>query len=116
MEYIRKLPFILAALMTFVIGGVSYANGVDKNSIYSRMLMSCVAFLLIGLFSRVVLNRLHEELEEKREKEKQTEIAGEIGSKIDYRVDDSADYDKSLEEEFSPLTVSEVIKTKIKED
>lgn len=121
MEYIRKIPYILAALMTIIVGGVSYSSGLDPNVIYTRMLISLVIFLCIGFCIRAILLEVQEKIDEKKEKEileelEKQEEQSQAGSTIDFRIDDLVEPEDSISEDFSPLTVSQVIRTKIKDE
>ena len=121
MDVIQKIPYILTAVMTMIIGGVSYASGLAPNAVYLRMLISMVAFLCIGFCVRMVVIQLKQEVEEKQEKvtlaeaEKQAEETP-MGSTIDFRIDDAAELKGDAEEDFSPLTVSQIIRAKIKDE
>lgn len=121
MEYIRKLPYILAALMTMIIGMASFLGGAGQKDIYLRMLLCMVAFLVIGMVIRSILVKLIEDIQEKnkedisRKLDNETEESSPNGSVIDLRVDD-ASLREEYEEEFTPLKVSQVIRSSLKED
>lgn len=121
MEYIRKLPYILAALMTMIIGTVSFLGGAEQKDIYLRMLLCMITFLLIGMVIRSILVKLIEGFQEKnkedisRNLDNETEESNPNGSVIDFRVDDTS-LREEYEEEFTPLKVSQVIRSSLKED
>lgn len=127
MVYIQRLPFISAATVTIIVGLVCYNSGEDTRDIYIKMLISMVGFYLLGIYLRNLITDINNQVREKKEQEeleklkkaqeeannKENEDSGtkeeQIVSKLDYRVDDSDD-------EFSPLVVSEVIKTSLARD
>lgn len=121
MEYIRKLPYILAALMTMIIGTVSFLGGAEQKDIYLRMLLCMVIFLVIGMAIRSILVKLIEDIQEKNKEDisrnpgNETEESNPNGSVIDFRVDDTS-LREEYEEEFTPLKVSQVIRSSLKED
>ena len=120
MEYIQRLPFILGASMSIIVGFVSFEYGVSQQSTYIRMGICLVVFFALGILIRNVLLNIIEDIEKKREElvnEKKEEenmqdaaIKTSSGDQpptvVDYTTPD-------ILEDFSPLTVSEVIKTKI---
>jgi len=124
-EFLHKIPIILSLVMTIIIGIISYASNSDMNQIYVRMAVSLIGFYIVGMFLKNFLIGINEEIIEKKRKEeeekaKELEInrskiedKNEYKSKIDYKIDD-------FSEDFSPLKVSEVIKTslndKVKKD
>lgn len=125
MEFIQKLPVILTIGMTLIIAITSYISGVDTQSIYIRICFSLAGFLTVGLLTRRILFGIIDELEAKKQKEEREKMLEEAarkkaekeaaaqeleqsqtGSQIDYRINEDMD-------DFSPLEVSKVIKTKI---
>jgi hypothetical protein len=128
MDRIHKLPFITGGFMAVLIGAISYACGSGSQTTYIRMAVVMVGFYIIGVYVRNTLKSINAQLEEKKEQEllKELEAAeaeaaarhaeqaaekqpgGVQGSRVNLVADDSAD-------EFTPLTVSQVISSKIKE-
>lgn len=120
MEYIHRLPFILGASMAIIIGIISNESGVVQQETYKRMALGMLIFFVLGLFAKNILLKAIEDVEKKREEiAKQSERESEINqiangedeisseaSSIDYRTPD-------LGEDFTPLSVSEVIKSQI---
>jgi hypothetical protein len=110
-EYIRRLPYILSALITIIVGLISYISNVGSQIIYYRMAASMVAFYLLGLYARRSLMRLYEEVsEEKDVEEKETLIESqkqdqvEKTSTIDVKIDNQ-------EDDFLPLEMSKAVRT-----
>lgn len=134
MDYIHKLPFILSALVTIAVGGISFFSGTDNKELYIRMAVAMISFYLLGMLIRNIFEGIINELSKKKEQEEKARLEEEAqleeqlkqqqkqqqkstdelqenennsGSFIDYKVDDSGD-------EFSPFKVSEIINTKEK--
>lgn len=128
MDRIHRLPFITGGFMAVLTGITSYACGSDNQTIYIRMAVVMVVFYIIGIFIRNTLQSISNELDEKKErdllKEKEEAAAAELaelaeknavkqneagnGQRVNLVADDSG-------EEFTPLTVSQVISTQFKE-
>jgi len=119
-EFLQKLPIILSLVMTILIGIISYASYSGKNQIYGRMAASLVGFYIIGVFIKNILKGIIDEIKEKnRQLEDKANNQENQGSsieniseqkpKIDYKVGE-------FSEEFTPLKVSEVIRTTIKDN
>jgi len=111
MDYIRRLPYILSALVTIVVGLTSYISNMGNQQIYYRMAISLVAFYLLGLYIRGTIIKLYEEVNKKkeldkieREKEKENQQQADKSSTIDIKVDDK-------EDDFLPLEMSKAIRT-----
>jgi divalent metal cation (Fe/Co/Zn/Cd) transporter len=116
MEYIHRLPFILGASMSVIVGLFGYENGVAQKEAVIRMAISMLIFFVIGMFLRNIIENTMGEIDNKRkeeenlkresnEKKHRDEDTNQEQSKIDYRTSDYG-------EDFEPLTVSEIIKTK----
>lgn len=132
MDFIHKLPFFLGGGMAILVGAISYSYGTATQTLYIRMSVTMVVFYILGAYVRSTLRTLHEEQEKKKaleaellkeglENEDGKETANEqgplsgsgegrnpSGSRIDIAVDGS-------EDEFEPLTVSQVLSTKLKD-
>lgn len=125
MDRIHRLPFITGGFMAVLTGITSYACGSDNQTTYIRMAVVMVVFYIIGIFIRNTLQSISTELDEKKErnllKEKEEAAAAELaeknavkqneagnGQRVNLVADDSG-------EEFTPLTVSQVISTQFKE-
>ena len=132
MERIHGLPFISGGFMAVLTGIASYAWGSDNKTTYIRMAVVMLVFYILGVYVRNTIVSINVEKEEKRERELQKELeeaeaaaaaqhaakhaaqheakqhdAG-LGHKVNLVADDSG-------EEFTPLTVSQVISTRVKE-
>lgn len=126
MDYIGRLPQILAILAAIVTGLISYRQGIDAAHLYPRMFVSLLLFLVIGFFARSVLYNLYDEyaakkneelsaLEDSGENNEAGNAADENSGKaapvaIDYRVDDITD------DGFTPLTVGNAIRKQMNSD
>lgn len=118
MEYIHNLPFILSTLMAIVIGLISYKNNTNDKDIYVRMAISIVCFYCMGIYVRSSLVKIYEQnrnrkkaekLEEKNSKNNlsaKTVDDSTKGTVLDLKADD-------YEDDFSPLKVSEVIRSNL---
>lgn len=115
MQYIQKLPFIMGASMSILIGMISYGLKVTPPELYVRMVMTLTGFFIVGIYIRSIIRKIIEEIEEKKRSEEGFDIddvesyngEGEFqqnSSQIDYLVDDT----KDLGEDFEPLRVDEI--------
>ncbi len=66
MNILEKMPFILAALITIIIGIVSYLNRTDMINIYLRLLVSFVIFYVLGIYIRHSIKSLLDEVEKQK--------------------------------------------------
>ncbi|MFZ5987414.1 MAG: hypothetical protein ACOYWZ_09880 [Bacillota bacterium] len=133
MDYIHKLPFILGASMSIIVGIVSYKSGIEPRTIYIRMSIGMVVFFAAGIYVRSILKKIDEEVKKKKDGEERllreqqvteesSESTGDRAHKIDYRVDEDS-YDSALDlddsklydEEFTPLSVNSVTVNKNEE-
>lgn len=122
MGLLQRLPFILAGLMTFIVGVVSLNSSVDSSVIYLRMIASMIIFYIIGLLTRSTITKTNTEINQKTEQETLIEQKGVQKDNIELPELIEAGELKELngveyipmdtEEEFKPLRISEVIKTK----
>ncbi|MCX7747022.1 MAG: hypothetical protein N2645_09050 [Clostridia bacterium] len=112
MDYIHRLPFILSAFMTVIVGAISFKYNNGMQDIYIRMSISMVCFYIIGTLIRGSILKIEEEVERKRKEEeraRQEELERQqqeenlrneadkvSGNNIDYRVEDDG-------EDFQPL-------------
>lgn len=128
MDRIHGLPFIIGGFMAVLTGFISYACGSGNQTTYTRMAVVLVVFYIIGIYIRNTLKAINTELDEKKEQDllreqeaEQAEAAARHaaqaaakqhdagrGNMVDLLADDSG-------EEFTPLTVSQVISNKIRE-
>jgi capsular polysaccharide biosynthesis protein len=125
MDRIHKLPFLLGGFVTVLVGAISYGSGSDNKTIYIRMVIFMVVFYIIGIYARNTIIAINKEVQEKKQqeeydlmKEKEIEAAQnkaeghnqvqEQEHILDLIADDS-------HEEFTPLSLSDVISKKIKE-
>jgi phosphate/sulfate permease len=136
MDYIRKLPLLMAISSAIITGLVGYMHQVQNNENMTNMLITMVIFYIVGLLIRgtvldaIETNRIKEEEkleeekrlakeEEKRiakekEEEKQKQTAEKASGSI---LDIAADEDINLginEEEFDALPIADFITNELK--
>ena len=125
MEYIRKLPFILSAAVTIIVGFLSYRSCRDNETVYARMAICLISVYAIGTYFRSALLKIADEASKiKKEKEMKAKTGeknqtggnndpgGKDGAKEATRIDLRAG---EPGEDFTPLKVSEIIRTKTKD-
>jgi hypothetical protein len=122
MHFIKKIPYIFSALMTIIVGIISANNSIEQQQTYIRMIVSLIAFFVLGIFIKNTIERIQLEIQENQETDK-VEL-GELGavdkglSQEDYGNNDNIGLDANssdgnmYSEDFSPLKVSQIIKTK----
>lgn len=122
MEYVQRLPFILGASMTLIIGVISNNSGTELKTTCIRMSVALVVFFVLGLYIRECILKLYEDIRKKEEEEQkikgQEVNNGNVGveNNVDYRVDDNSSEininlekgEKLYDEEFTPLSVNSV--------
>lgn len=132
METIMKIPFLLAMMAALVTGFISVMKNAGTNQTCLRMIIALVSFYIIGTILSSTLSRIVEEQSrQKQEAEKQQKLEEEklellkreqentekvkqeghkhIGTKLDLVADGDTD------DGFSPLDLSQAIKTKMNE-
>lgn len=125
MDNIHKLPFLLGGFMAVVVGIISFISGSAAQTIYIRMAVVMVGFYIVGGFIKNTLNTIKDELKQKEEQRLLEEQIEEEAKRIEasamasnmvqpgeHKVDLVAD---DFDEDFTPLTVSRVISSKVKE-
>jgi mannitol-specific phosphotransferase system IIBC component len=130
METIMKMPFLLAMTASLVTGIISILNNSNTNQTCVRMIIALVGFYIIGTIvsstlagivkeqdkqkqeakrqqqlEQIKLEQLRSE-QEKAERHKQEE---HLGNNLDLVADSGPD------DGFSPLDLSQAIRTKVKE-
>jgi phosphotransferase system glucose/maltose/N-acetylglucosamine-specific IIC component len=73
MGNIHKIPFVMGVFATIIVGMISYKTGVEYRDIYIKMLISMVAFFVVGLYLKKFIIKINEELREKEEALKEEE-------------------------------------------
>ncbi|HOQ38290.1 MAG TPA: hypothetical protein PK033_09160 [Acetivibrio sp.] len=125
MDYTHKLPFIIGASVTIIVGILSYKGGYELKTICTRMSLSMVLSFLAGTYLRSFIERMQQEVKQKKEldtiKENQ-EIISEASkknvqvkkSKIDLTAGEDTSENMHIgeenlyDEEFEPLKVTNV--------
>jgi len=134
MDYIRKLPLLMALASGIITGLAGYANQVGNKENMTNMFIAMVIFYIVGLLIRgtiidiIETNRKKEEerireekrlarekeREEKEQERKMKKTAGNISGSI---LDIAAAEDINLgfnDEEFEDLPIADYIKNEIK--
>lgn len=129
METIMKIPFLLALFAAIVTGLLSINDNTDINKVCINMMIAMVSFYLIGkLLSSTISGIIEEQNKQKQlaeeEKMKQESLEKErieeekaeksateehLGKKLDLVADNT------LDDGFSPLDLSQAVRTKMKE-
>jgi len=116
-----NLPFIMAALLTIAVGAISYSFGIINKDLYFRMSVSMVVFYTLGLLVRSMLQKTAEEIERKKKEEEEkkreeelSRIREEKKTKSD-KSSSSIDYSIGIDEDFEPLKVTQIIRSKMSE-
>jgi divalent metal cation (Fe/Co/Zn/Cd) transporter len=120
MEYIQRLPFILATLAAVVTGLICYEYAMAPKDAYIKMIISMVIFFLVGIYARNTINKILDEVKSKKEKEeaeilekqkKEREEKKALEDRNEKAGVHTVDYKVGDYDEFEPLKVSEYIKT-----
>lgn len=141
MEYIHRLPFVLACLAAMSAGVSGYITGAENRIIYMRMTIMMLAFFIIGLYIKntivsledeVRIKKLEKEEQERVEKQKEEEAA-ELEQASMFQGQDQGQPQKQPQkqqqkqqqkvdliaqdedDDFEPLAISKAIKSKIAE-
>lgn len=124
MEYLNKLPFILAVSVALIIGMVSIELKAPSKDIYLRMVISMVVFFAIGTYIKNTIIEIEDEVKikiEKDELEKEIErqkqqqnnnVNQNANLNNDKNDENNPTFDYKFDEyneEFSPLTVTDFL-------
>ncbi len=126
MGHYRRIPFLLSALMAFIIGVASYITDTDGKTIYIKMTIAMVVSYIVGIFLKNTLSTISNELVEKREKaenEDDQETDNESANMANYNGNTNVSRNDSRinltaggsDDEFTPLLLNKVISSKLKE-
>lgn len=121
MQYLQKLPLLLALTASFLSGLMGLIRGSEQKQILIQMVLVMTVFFVIGLFARSVLTNILDQIERKKQEEEQEELKRQmelekeaeekgLGNNIDIQA---GDQDEDL---FNPLPVSEFIRKELKSD
>jgi hypothetical protein len=123
MILMNKLPFIMAILITVIIGIISYDNGAKTGNIYLRMLLSFSLFYILGLYARSEITKIIDAVnKQKLESETSEKFTGKQENKaqvIDYTIgedEEKNEYKDGSDNDFVPLKVSQVIRNTIRDE
>lgn len=121
MQYLQKLPLLLALAAAFLSGLVGFVRHNPQKEILFMMVLAMVLFFAIGLFARSTLTNIKNQNERKKKEKEQEELKKQqelekqskekemgLGRKIDITAG------KADEDAFNPLPVSEFIKKELK--
>jgi divalent metal cation (Fe/Co/Zn/Cd) transporter len=130
MDYIRKLPLLMALSGAIITGLVGYTHQVQNNENMTNMIITMIIFYIIGLLIRgTVLDiietirkkeeekikeekRIAEE-KEKEEKNQKQKAENASGSTLNLVVDEDLNLGMS-EDEFNDLPVADYIKSELR--
>ncbi len=124
METIMKIPFLLAMVSAIITGIISLAGNAGTNKTCIRMIIALVGFYVIGLLVSTTLsgiveeqNKQKQEEEEKLKNEQQMLEEEAAKSKQEEHLGNNLDLfaDSGLDDGFSPLDLSQAIRTKVNE-
>ncbi|MDD4296336.1 MAG: hypothetical protein PHC69_05190 [Ruminiclostridium sp.] len=126
MQYLQRLPLILALAGSLFSGLISSLRLRANNEVISNMLLTMVIFYFSGLFIRSTVLNIKMQVDKKwvkqeaaekaqREKEeverkKKEKTEDFLGKSIDYTTNDLDD------DSFEPLPVSEFIRNELKDN
>lgn len=131
MNYIRKLPLLMALAAAIITGLMGYINQVRNNENMTNMLIVMVIFYMVGLLIRGTVleaietnrkkeeeriqeeKRIAEEKEKEEKKQKQNKEKGS-GSTLDMAADEEINLGIS-EEEFGALPIADYITKELNE-
>lgn len=117
MQYLQKLPLLLALAAAFLSGLLGFIRQSSQKNILIQMTIVMIVFFVIGLFARAILTNIQQQVEQKKQEElrKQKELEQEaleqemgLGKNIDLKAGELDD------EAFDPLPVSEFIRKELK--
>jgi len=77
MDFVHRLPFMLSAAATIIVGLVSSGRTDGNQNIYLRMAVCMVVFYILGLYLRTVLLSVNDEVKERLEKEEELKLQQE---------------------------------------
>ncbi|OPX44564.1 hypothetical protein CLHUN_15580 [Ruminiclostridium hungatei] len=121
-----KIPFLLAMTAALVTGIISISNNAGTNQTCIRMIIALIGFYILGaIVSSTLTGIVEEQQRRKLEEEKQRKLAAvkleeqqmaelleqeeHLGTNLDLVAG------SSLDDGFSPLDLSQAIRTKVKE-
>jgi len=125
MDYIRKLPLLLALSGSIITGLLGRSSQLPDKEILTKMTIAMVVFYLAGLLASKTISDVVEAYR-KKEEEKQIEAlqdenketvpendSGIAGNKVDLAADEEIKFD-DLDDDFDALPVAEFIKKELK--
>ncbi len=74
MEYIEKLPIILALVMAIVVGVVSILQNIEFNSICVRLIIVMLVSFITGVYLRNIFTKIDNERTKKEQENKKEDI------------------------------------------
>ncbi len=123
METIMKIPFLLALLAALTTGIISIISNANTNQTCFRMIIAMMSFYLIGVFVSSTLktiveeqNKLKLEAENKiREEEIERIKAEKLKQEEHLGTNLNLVADNEIDDGFTPLNLSQAVRTKMKE-
>lgn len=120
MQYLQRLPLLLALAATIITGLVGFARQNAHKDILLHMVLVMVVFFALGLYARHTLTNVKNQIEKKQKEREQEELRKQqelekqemekamgLGKNIDLTASNTDD-------DFDPLPVSEFIKKELK--
>lgn len=127
MDYIRKLPLMMALAASIIVGLVGYVNQASNKENMFKMVVVMVVFYIVGIIIRnTITNIIEENIKREQEKEKDLKKAEEEkrkeelnkkkqavkGQNLDIVASDDIDLG-TVEEDFDALPVADFIKREL---
>jgi hypothetical protein len=128
MDYIRKLPLLMALSGAIIIGLVGYSKDVPNKENMLKMVIVMVIFYIVGLFIRNTITGILQDIDKKTEEKEKKELEekkrleeledqknkekNKKNQKIDFIVDDDLDIGTNIED-FEALPVADFIKNEL---
>ncbi len=126
METIMKIPFLLAMTASLITGLVSIMHNASTNQTCVRMIVALICFYLLGIIVSKTLTGIIEEQNRKKDEAEKLQKLEELrlmeleraeklkqedhlGTNLDLVAD------SSIDDGFSPLDLSQAIRTKVNE-
>ncbi|NLU51818.1 MAG: hypothetical protein GXX10_03005 [Clostridiaceae bacterium] len=125
MDYIRKLPLLLALSGSIITGLLGRSSQLPDKEILTKMTIAMVVFYLAGLLASKTISDVVEAYRKKEEEKEKAALqeenkeavsendSGITGKKLDLAADEEIKFDV-MEDDFDALPVAEFIKKELK--
>ncbi|HEX9061631.1 MAG TPA: hypothetical protein VF941_15730 [Clostridia bacterium] len=121
MEYIHRLPLISSTIAAIIIGLVNFKLGASNQDTYLRIAIGLIMFFFLGSYAKKFIIKIHEDVTCKLEKVEEdetvqvTEPKNDLGSIETSEKGHILDFVAGDDDDFTPLNISEAIKSKLRE-